>query len=102
MDQLVCALSPTKTGRVFGVSRQAVNAWLTKGVPADRLADVDRAGQLAAELTRTFRRERLPQIVRGPIPALNDRSILESLRTDGPGPTLAALDRLRSWVPPGA
>jgi predicted XRE-type DNA-binding protein len=98
----VCALSPAETGRLFHVSRQAVNAWLAKGVPAERLADVDRAGRLATELGRTFRRERLPQIVRGPIPALEDHSILDSLRTDGPGPTFEVLERLRSWVPGGA
>jgi hypothetical protein len=93
------ALSPEATGRLFGVSRQAVNLWLNAGVPADRRASLERVSSLAELLARTFKNERLPEIARAPMPGLHERSILETIAEFGAAPVFAMLDRVRSYVP---
>lgn len=90
MEQL--ALIPEATGRLFGVSRQAVNLWLNTGVPADRRASVERIASLTGRLTQTFKEERLPEIVRKPMPGLPDKSILSTIAESGSGPVFAMLD----------
>lgn len=91
--------SVAATGRLFHVSRQAIELWRLDGVPPRRLADVDRVAHLALTLRTVFRRERLPAIVRESIPGLGERSILDAIATDGVAPVLHVLRRLRSWVP---
>jgi hypothetical protein len=93
--------SPAELGRLFGgISRQAINKWLDDGVPAPRLADVGRVADVARRLRRTFRRERIPAIVRQPNPGLGGESVLEVLaRTGGADRVNDALDRLTSYVP---
>jgi hypothetical protein len=93
------ALSPEATGRLFGVSRQAVNLWLNTGVPADRRASVERVSSLTQLLTQTFKKERIPEIVREPMPGLADKSILSTISESGAAPVFAMLDRARSYVP---
>ena len=93
------SLSGDATARLFRVSRHAVELWRRNGVPPGRLAEVDRVAHLALALRKVFRRERLPAIVREPIPALRDRSILEAIASDGVAPVLLVLRRLTSWVP---
>jgi hypothetical protein len=93
------ALSPEATGRLFGVSRQAVNLWLNKGVPADRRASLERISSLTQLLARTFKEERIPEIVRQPMPGLHDNSILDTIAESGAAPVFALLDRARSYVP---
>jgi len=92
-------LSAEATGRLFRVSRHAVELWRRDGVPARRLADVDRVAHLALTLRTVFRRERLPAVVREAIPGLENRSILDAIAADGVSPILALMRRLRSWVP---
>jgi hypothetical protein len=93
--------SPAELGALFGrISRQAVNKWLESGVPANRLADVGRVADLARRLRQTFRRERIPTIIRQPNPGLNGESVLKVLtHPDGVARVNAALDRLTSYVP---
>lgn len=93
--------SPQELGQLFGtISRQAVNKWLESGVPANRLAEVGRVADLARRLRQTFRRERIPAIVRQLNPGLNGESVLEVLaQPDGVARVNAALDRLTSYVP---
>jgi hypothetical protein len=93
-------LSPAETGRIFGVRRQAVNAWLREGVPQTRLADVARIAQATVALRGFFKPERLPAIVRGAMPDLGQRSVLETLAMHGAEPVLRLVDALRSWTPP--
>jgi hypothetical protein len=93
------ALSPEATGRLFGVSRQAVNLWLNVGVPADRRASLERVSSLAQLLARIFKKDRLPEIARQPMPGLHDRSVLETIAESGAAPVFAMLDRARSYVP---
>ena len=87
-------------GQIFGgVTRQAVEQWMQRGVPVERYADVDRVAELAEQLAATFERERLPSIVRAKLPALDGRTILESIERDGPVRAFALLERLHSWSP---
>lgn len=93
------ALSAEATGRLFSVSRHAVELWRRNGVPSRRLADVDRVAHLALTLRKVFRRERLPEVVRESIPGLENRSILDAVAAEGVSPVLTLVRRLRSWVP---
>lgn len=93
------ALSKSALGRLFGISRQAVDEWLAKGVPAGRAADVGRIADLAGALERRFIPERVPQIARAAIPGLGGRSILDALAADGPVPVLELLERAFSYIP---
>ena len=79
LDRLMATwdLSAAATGRVFGVSRQAVAKWRGSGVPDDRavaLADLDAATDV---LERYVRRDRIPAVVRRRADLLGGRSLLE-------------------------
>jgi hypothetical protein len=93
-------LSPSETGRLFGVRRQAVNAWLREGVPQTRLAEVARVAQATAALRSFFKAERLPAIARTAMPDLGQRTVLETIEARGAEPVLRLVDALRSWTPP--
>lgn len=86
-------------GELFGVTRQAVDQWMQRGVPAERFADVDRVAELAGELSNTFKRDRLPSIVRAPLPGLENASILDTIRIRGTARAFELVDRLHSWAP---
>lgn len=88
-----------ETGRLFGISRQAVDEWYSKGVPLGRVADVGRTADLAAALYRRFKPERVPQIVRSPLPGLDGQSILSMIRKSGAAPVFEMLDRAFSYIP---
>ena len=69
-------LSQSAAARLFGVSRQAISKWIEKGAPAERaevIADLAAATDL---LVRYLKRDRIPAVVRRPITALQDRSLL--------------------------
>ncbi len=91
--------SSREIGELFGVSRQAVEQWTEAGVPPNRLAEVGRVADIARRLRRTFKRERLPSIVRQSNPSLAGRTVLETLAEGGGDRVTEALDRLTSYVP---
>jgi len=95
----IFALSKTETGRLFCVSRQAVDEWYTKGVPVGRIADVGRTADLAKAFHEQFQAERIPQIVRAPLPGLDDQSVLAVIRARGTVPVMEMLDRAFSFIP---
>ena len=75
----VWGLSRAEAARLLGVSRQAVGKWLEHGVPAERaglVADLAAATDL---LVHHLKRERIPAVVRRPIPAREDASLLQML-----------------------
>jgi hypothetical protein len=93
-------LSSPELGSIFGgVSRQAIDKWLEDGVPNDRVAEVSRVAQIAEELARLFKAQRLPAIVRGPMRGLDNRSILEVLSSEGSTPIYLLFRMLRELVP---
>lgn len=70
-------LSAAATGRLFGVSRQAVAKWRGSGVPDERavaLADLAAATDV---LERYVRRDRIPAVVRRPAELLGGMSLLD-------------------------
>ncbi len=92
-------LSPAKLGSLFDVSRQSINLWLGRGIPVERIASVHRLEDLVNRLSRTFKPERLPEIVRTPLPGLGNRTIVETIASGQIADIYALLDRLTSWIP---
>lgn len=77
----VWSLSVADAGRIFGVSRQAVDKWLSRGVPEQRrqmVADLETATDL---LVRYLKRDRIPAVVRRPAGRLDGASMLDLART---------------------
>lgn len=75
----VWGTSQAEAARLLGVSRQAVGKWLQRGAPPARagaLADLAAATDL---LVRHLKRDRIPAVVRRPIPALGDVSLVDLL-----------------------
>ncbi|TAM73282.1 hypothetical protein EPN44_14220 [bacterium] len=92
-------LSAPELGQLFGVSRQAIDKWIERGVPTDRVVDVDRVAQVATTLEKIFKRQRLPAIVRGPMRGLDNRSIYDVLKTEGVRPIQGLFHMLGALVP---
>jgi hypothetical protein len=83
--------------RLFGVQRQAIEQWRTRGIPAARSADVDRLVEACRFLKRRLKRERIPQIVRARSERLGGRSMLDLAAAKGPGALLEYLRALFSY-----
>lgn len=90
----ILGLSEAELARLLGVSRQAVEQWRTRGIPAERRADVDRLLAAANWLSEQLVPSRIPQIVRNPVPALEGRSMLVYAAEAGPLALLHHLARL--------
>lgn len=87
----ILGLSDPELARVLGVTRQALEQWRRRGVPARRAADVDRLAAAARWLADELIGERIPQLVRVPVPALGGRTMLDYATAAGP---LAWLEHL--------
>lgn len=72
-------LSITDVGRLFGVSRQAVQQWLDDGVPGARRAKLAGILEIADLLERNLLPERIPGVVRTPAEAFGNLSMLEAI-----------------------
>jgi len=94
----LCIKTP-ELAALFGVRRQAVEQWIKNGVPISQIATADRLYEVVDELARRFKPQRLPAIVRGPMPILGGRSILETLVSDGPAAIFEFFYRWASYVP---
>jgi len=97
--QAIFGLNKSEAARLFGISRQSLDEWFERGVPMTRVADVSRAADLAKALSEHFEPERLPQIVRSPLPGLDDQSILTAIAERGTVPVFEMLDRAFSYIP---
>ena len=86
----VWQLSQAKAAASFRVSPQAFGKWLQRGVPADHavaVADMRAATDL---LERYLKRDRIPAVVRRPIPTLDGVSLLDLLGRGDTGRLLSA------------
>jgi hypothetical protein len=75
----VWGLSQAEAARLLGVSRQAVGKWREQGIPAnwkERVADLAATTDL---LVHYLKRDRIPAVVRRPIPARQGASLLQLL-----------------------
>lgn len=86
-------ISAAEAGRIMGVSRQALSKWRTKGVPAERMDKLSDLAVATDILDRRVRRERIPAVVRRPVPALEGRSLLELALEGKSGEVLAEVRR---------
>ncbi len=93
----VFGLSEHELASLFGVQRQSVTEWREKGLPAARVASVERLVDLADVLAREVINTRIPQIVRTPDAWLGERTILDTIKADGPEAVYAYLHRLFSY-----
>ena len=72
-------LSQAETARLFGVSRQAVGKWLRHGVPPERAGAVSDLAAATDLLVHYLKRDRIPAVVRRPIPSLGGVSLVNLL-----------------------
>jgi hypothetical protein len=96
LDRLVSAwdLSLSEASRMFGVSRQALAKWRSRGVPADRMPALTDLASATRLLERRIKRERIPAVVRRPAEALGGRSLLEIARTVEHAAVLEGVERM--------
>ena len=94
----IFGLSETRVARLFGVSRQAVDKWRIAGVPANRMADVDRVLEIAHVFKKRLKAERIPQIVATPAKGLQGSTVLEVLERRGPEAVYRYLHELYSYA----
>lgn len=93
-------LSVGELAELFGgIGEQVVEQWLNRGVPADRCDEVDQIAEIAGELRRMFKPQRLPAIVRGKMAGLDNRSIIDVLKTEGSEPIHELFRALDALIP---
>ena len=72
----VWGLSQAAAARLFGVSRQAAGKWLRRGAPPERAVAIADLSATTDLLVRHLKRDRIPAVVRRPIPALGGESLV--------------------------
>jgi len=93
----VLDISMSEAGRLFGVSRSAVEQWLVRGVPRARLARAANLARIADILERNLKPERIAAVVREPARAYGTKSILDLVREGRDEQARAALERAFDW-----
>ena len=88
----VWALSQAEVARLFGVSRQAVGKWLRHGVPPERAGAISDLAAATDLLVRHLKSDRIPAVVRRPIPSRDGISLMDLLAR-GDTPTLLVVCR---------
>jgi hypothetical protein len=76
----VLDISTSEAGRLFGVSRSAVEQWLQRGLPAARLARAANLARIGDILERNLKPGRIAAVVREPAEAYGGTSILDLVR----------------------
>jgi len=80
--QTAFGLSKLELGRLFGVSRQAVDQWRDRGIPGGRQEKAATVAAVADLLSHQLKPERLPGIVRRAARAYGGLSMLEMIERD--------------------
>jgi DNA-binding XRE family transcriptional regulator len=91
-------LNNSELGRLFGASRQAVTAWLEKGVPPARLPKLNAVVKIAELMQRKLKPGRLPAVVRTDAAAYGGRSMLTMIAADDHDRLLADLHETFDWA----
>jgi transcriptional regulator with XRE-family HTH domain len=99
LDQIADALGLTdaEIGSLFNIQRQSIIGWREHGIPQARRATIERLYDLAKVLQREIIPTRIPEIVRTKDEWLGNRTILETIRAEGPEAVYAYLKRLFSY-----
>lgn len=95
--QAILGLSRTELAALFGVRRQALDQWETRGVPAERQEKLATIGEIADLLGAKLKRDRVPGVIRRPGPAYGGRSILEAIAAGDQDLALAELRDAFDW-----
>ena len=93
----VLDISMSEAGRLFGVSRSAVEQWLVRGVPRARLARAANLARIADILERNLKPERIAAVVREPARAYGTKSILDLVREGRDEQARVALEHAFDW-----
>ena len=93
----VFQLSEHELAALFCVQRQSISGWRENGVPQARRASLERLDDLARVIRDEVIQSRIPQIVRTKDAWLGNRTILETIRTDGPEAVCGYLARLFTY-----
>ena len=83
-------MKQAEAARLFGVSRQAIGKWLRRGVPAERAGAVADLAAATDLLVHYLKRDRIPAVVRRPIPLLGGISLVNLLARGDTQSVLAA------------
>ena len=75
----VWGLSQAEAARLFGVSRQAIGKWLRNGIPTERARAISDLAAATDLLVHFLKRDRIPAVVRRPIRALEEASLMDLL-----------------------
>ncbi|MDX6535863.1 MAG: hypothetical protein QOD37_204 [Gaiellales bacterium] len=93
----VLDVSVSEAGRLFGVSRSAVEQWLERGVPAARLSRAANLARIADILERNVKPERIAAVVREPAAAYGGRSLLALVGDGRDEEARALLEQAFDW-----
>jgi hypothetical protein len=93
----VLDISLSEAGRLFGVSRSAVEQWLERGVPAARLSRAANLARIADILERNLKPERIAAVVREPAPAYGGQSLLALVGAGRDEEARAQLEQAFDW-----
>jgi len=91
------ALNRTETGRIFGVSRQAIESWHNSGVPSGRQEKAAAVAAIADLLSRRLKPERIPGVARRPADAYGGLSMVEMIEHDRHLELLAIIRASFDW-----
>jgi hypothetical protein len=92
------ALSKTELGRLFGVSRQAIDGWHRQGVPPSRHAKAATVAAIVDLLSHQLKVERLPGIARRPARAYGGLTMLEMIERNRHDELLERTRRSFDWA----
>ena len=90
-------LSVADVARVFRVARQAVQQWLSGGVPPARQPKLATVCRIADLLERNLQPNRIPAVVRTPAETYGGRSMLRMIADDDHDELLASVERSFDW-----
>jgi hypothetical protein len=91
-------LNKSELGRLFGVSRQAIDGWLDKGVPGDRQEKLATLLAVTDLLERKLKPGRLPGVARRAAEAYGGKTMLELVAADRHTELLAKVRESFDWA----
>ena len=96
----VLGVNGTELAGLFGVRRQAIDQWASRGVPASRQEKLATVGAIADLLSAKLKADRIPGVVRRPAVAYGGRTALAAIADDDQDLVLAELRDSFDWSSP--
>lgn len=89
IDEICAALglSDEDLTALLGVPHRAVEYWRVQGIPEERTTQIAQYRELCRYLSRALAPDRIPAIIRRPVPRLGGKSWLDNMRERGPEDT---------------